>query len=200
MSNFKLGGVITKPGELQRGLFQTPQLRNGLPLPIPFLVMNGKHEGPVLGIGAMHHGDEIPGIEVIRRIINEEVKAEELRGTIVAVILTNPFAFLSAQNGTPYDWRGNPSLDAAFPGNPNGSLNERLAYRVFNEVIIRTDNYVDLHTNAYYAVEFINVQNSGEHEKSLMLRLPWVKHLVYPFVNCPQEVLYSVPTVPEYPQ
>jgi predicted deacylase len=167
MLNFEFGGVKTKPGELQRGSLQTPQLRNGLSLPIPFLVMHGKHEGPVLGIGAIHHGDEIPGIEVIRRILHEEVKADELRGTIVAVILTNPFAFLSAQNGTPYDWRGNPSLDAAFPGNPKGSLNERLAHRVFNDVIIRTDNYIDLHTNAYYAIEFINIQNSGEHREIL---------------------------------
>jgi hypothetical protein len=44
MKDFELGGVTIKPGELQRGSLQTPQLRNGLSLPIPFMVMNGKHE------------------------------------------------------------------------------------------------------------------------------------------------------------
>lgn len=185
MPDFELGGVTIKPGELKRGSLQAPQLRNGLSLPIPFMVMNGKKDGPVLGIGAMHHGDEIPGIEVVRRIMKEEVKAEELRGTIIAVLLTNPFAFLSAQNGTPYGWRGNPSLDAAFPGVPNGSLNERLAYRIFNDVVLKTDRYIDLHSNAYYAVEFIPIQNSGEHRETLDAAIAMGKAFGFPLCQLP---------------
>lgn len=185
MNSFELGGLKVKPGMLERGGLQTPELRNGLSLPIPFMVMNGAHEGPVLGLGATQHGDEIPGIEVIRRIMNEEVKPELLRGTLVALIVTNPLAFLSAQNGTPYDWRGNASLDAAFPGNPNGSLNDRLAYRVFNEVVLRTNSYVDLHSNAYHAVEFIPIQNSGDHSEALEASIAMGKAFGFPLCQLP---------------
>jgi predicted deacylase len=117
--------------------------------------------------------------------MNEEVRAETLRGTIVAVILTNPFAFLSAQNGTPYDWMGNASLDAAFPGNPNGSLNDRLAYRIFNDVVLRTDSYIDLHSNAYFAVEFIPIQNSGDHRETLDAAIAMGKAFGFPLCQLP---------------
>lgn len=185
MADFEIGGVKTGPGKLQRGSLMTPELRNGLALPIPFMVMNGKAKGPVLGIGAIQHGDEIPGIEVIRRIMNEEVRPDELRGTIVAVILTNPLAFLSGQNGTPFDWRGNQSLDAAFPGKHDGSLNDRLAYRVFNEVILTTNSYVDLHSNAYYAVEFIPIQNSSGYRETRERSIAMGKAFGFPLCQLP---------------
>ena len=90
--------------------------------------------------------------------MREEVKPRDLRGTIVAAPVVNPFAFQAGLSGTPiYSSSGNADAHAIFPGNPGGTLNDRLAHRVFTEGILRCDYYINFHSNHYPAVEFIPV-------------------------------------------
>jgi predicted deacylase len=156
VADFEIANITVAPGELKFGRMQAGQMRDGSIVTIPLMVMQGAQEGPKLWMDAAIHGDEIPGIEVIRRIMREEVKPADLRGTIVAAPVLNPFAFQAGGWATPlYGGTGNADAHAVFPGKPDGTLNERLAYRVFNDGILKCDYYINLHSNYYPAVEFI---------------------------------------------
>lgn len=145
-----------RSGELEFGSLNVGKLRDGSAVSIPLMVMNGKSEGPVLWMDAAIHGNEIPGIEVIRRIMREEVSPKELKGKIAASPVLNPFAFQAGTNWTPlYEGTGNADLHAVFPGNETGGLNEQVAHRIFAELIMKSDYYISFHSNYYPAIEFI---------------------------------------------
>jgi predicted deacylase len=156
--NYRIGEMEVAPGELKFGSLRVGEMRDGSIVSIPLMVMNGKGKGPVLWMHAAIHGDEIPGIEVIRRVMREELSPKDLKGTIVAAPVLNPFAFRAGGCWTPiYMGTGTMDLHAVFPGNPNGGLNERMAHRIFTEGMLKSDFCIDFHSNFYPAVEFIPV-------------------------------------------
>ena len=180
METFEIASVSAAPGELKFGKMRAGQMRDGSIVTIPLMVMQGAHEGPKLWIDAAIHGDEIPGIEVIRRIMREEVKPEDLRGTIVAAPVVNPFAFQAGGFATPLlGSAGNADLHAIFPGNPKGTLNDRLAHRVFTEGILKCDYYINFHSNHYPAVEFIPL-TVCEDKEVLDASLAWAEAIGMP--------------------
>lgn len=156
MANLQISDIDVAPGELKFGRLPVGQMRDGSLVSVPLMVMNGAYEGPRLWLDAAIHGDEIPGIEVIRRIMREEVNPKNLHGAIVAAPVLNPFAFQAGVGRTPL-LTGNPDAHAVFPGKPNGGVNERLAHRVFTQGILKCDYVIDIHSNFYPAVEFIPV-------------------------------------------
>lgn len=154
----EIAGLTVGPGELKFGRLLAGQWRGGEPAWIPVMVMRGAQMGPRLWIDTAIHGNEVVGIEVIRRLMREEVDPQRLRGTIVAVPVVNPFAFHVGRRGNPllYDTLDTADVHAAFPGDPQGTLNDRLAHRVFSECV-KCDYVVNIHTNTYPAVPFSGV-------------------------------------------
>jgi predicted deacylase len=175
MKVFAIADMHVSPGTLELGSLMLGETRGGMAISMPLLVLNGKAEGPKLWIDSCVHGNEIGGIEVIRRIIREEIAPTDLAGTIVGAPVLNPFAFQAGVHGTApvYATTGaNKDLNAAFPGNPNGTLNERIANRILTEGIATCDYVMSFHSNYYPAVEFSIVtrhQNSEMLEASLAL-------------------------------
>jgi len=159
MSAFEISGIHVEPGELSFGTMQVGETRGGIQIEVPLMVLNGEREGPALWMDCCVHGDEISGIEVIRRIMREEVAASELSGTIVAAPTLNALAFQIGVHGTPLQATTGSNLDlnAAFPGKPDGTLNERMAYRILHEGIGTCDYAISFHSNYYPAVEFIGL-------------------------------------------
>ncbi len=162
---FDIAGLHVPSGELVFGEFPVGQWRGGLPAMSPIMVLNGVDDGPVLWLDACIHGNEVLGIEVIRRIIREKVAAEELRGAIVAVPVVNPFAFHSGQRGTPLvqDVMDITDVHGVFPGNAEGTLNDRLAHRIFTEMM-RCDYIINLHQNTAPATPFTGVATCPDPE------------------------------------
>jgi len=121
------------------------------PVCIPLMVMRGINDGPVLGITAAVHGNELNGISVIQRLFNE-VSDEELCGTIVAVPVVNVPAFIRKKR------RFNDGVDInhIMPGKENGNVSQVYAYRFMQRFIKQLDYLMDLHTastgriNSYY--------------------------------------------------
>ena len=115
----------------------------GLSLPTPVLVINGAEPGPTLCLTSAVHGDELNGIEIVRRVMYN-IDPTRLHGKIVGVPIVNLQGF---QRGTRYlpDRR---DLNRFFPGDPNGSLASRIAHSFFNEVVTQCDLLVDLHTGS----------------------------------------------------
>lgn len=110
----------------------------------PVSVIHGRRPGPTLCLIAAIHGDELNGIEVVRRVLNE-VKSKELRGTVIGVPIVNLFGFARGTRYLP-DQR---DLNRYFPGSPGGSAASRIARRFFDQVVRHCDALVDFHTGSF---------------------------------------------------
>lgn len=131
------------PGTSTR-LEWTPNIQiAGLAQPTPVLVINGANPGPNLCLAAAIHGDELNGIEIIRRTIYD-LSPKSLSGRVIGIPIVNLQGF---QRGSRYlpDRR---DLNRHFPGNPHGSLADRIAHSLFQQVIRHCDMLVDIHTGS----------------------------------------------------
>ena len=113
--------------------------------PTPVLIAHGVNPGPVLCLTAALHGDELNGIEVVRRVLYN-IDPTELSGTVIGVPIVNLQGFRRSSRYL-VDRR---DLNRYFPGNPNGSSASRLAHSFFTQVISHCDALVDLHTGSFY--------------------------------------------------
>ena len=140
---FVMLGAEVEPGTSTR-LGWTPGIAiAGLETPVPVLVINGEQAGKTFCLTAAIHGDELNGIEVVRRVIYE-IDPKKLKGRVIGVPIVNLQGF---QRHSRYlvDRR---DLNRYFPGAPQGSLASRIAYSLFNEVITHCDALIDLHTGS----------------------------------------------------
>ncbi|QQL45944.1 succinylglutamate desuccinylase/aspartoacylase family protein [Sulfuriroseicoccus oceanibius] len=149
----KWGGKKVHPGERKRIRLKAGESFTGVGVHLPLMVWRGYEDGPVLGITAAVHGDEINGTGVIRKLI-EEPPFVLKRGSLVLVPVVNVMGFERHSRYTP-DRR---DLNRSFPGSKKGSLTGRLAHLVMKEVISRCDYMVDLHTAAVRRTNFPNVR------------------------------------------
>ncbi|WP_227515436.1 succinylglutamate desuccinylase/aspartoacylase domain-containing protein [Marinobacter salinus] len=141
--NFTLLGNEVLPATSTR-LAWSPGIQiAGLSQPTPVLVVNGAKAGPTLCLTGAIHGDELNGIEIIRRTMYD-LEPEKLSGRVVGVPIVNLPGF---QQGSRYlpDRR---DLNRHFPGSPEGSLADRIAHSLFENIIRRCDMLVDIHTGS----------------------------------------------------
>ncbi len=118
---------------------------DGAPSSTPVIAVNGKFRGPVICMTGAIHGDEINGVESIRRIVRD-IQPDDLSGSIIAIPIVNQMAFRQGSRYLP-DRR---DLNRFFPGRPNGSAASRLAYSLFTKVIQACDALVDFHTGSFH--------------------------------------------------
>ncbi|KAA2218683.1 succinylglutamate desuccinylase/aspartoacylase family protein [Maribacter flavus] len=109
---------------------------------IPVTVIHGLKSGPVLGVTAGVHGYEYPPILAAQQI-NKNLDPSTLKGTVILVQAANvPGFFGRSPNLNPLDDK---NLNRVFPGSPTGSITERMAYTITEEVISKSDFFVDVH-------------------------------------------------------
>jgi predicted deacylase len=123
-------------------------------------VVHGKRPGPVLFICAAIHGDEINGVEIIRRLLKQPA-INRIRGTILAIPIVNVYGFLNHSRYLP-DGR---DLNRSFPGSDQGSLTGRLADRFLNEIVLKSDYGIDLHTGARHRSNFPQIRADLDMEQ-----------------------------------
>ncbi len=120
------------------------QTVEGILSPTPVLVLHGAKAGPTLCLTAAVHGDELNGIEIVRRVLYH-LDVKKLSGTIIGVPIVNLQGFHRASRYLT-DRR---DLNRYFPGNPKGSSASRIAHSFFNRIISHCDALVDLHTGSF---------------------------------------------------
>lgn len=140
---FVLLGAEIPPSTSTRLQWKPVSDISDLSVPTPVLVINGANDGPTLCLTAAVHGDELNGIEIIRRVMYN-IDPTLLNGKLIGVPVVNLLGFQRNSRYLP-DRR---DLNRAFPGEPNGSLAARIAYSLFNEVISKCDRLIDLHTGS----------------------------------------------------
>ena len=139
----EIGGVTVQPGQRRYVDLPLPPLYTHTSVAMPVHVINGKQAGPVIFVTAAIHGDEINGIEIIRRLLATKALAR-MSGTLIAVPVVNVYGFVSQSRYLP-DRR---DLNRSFPGSEKGSMAARLADTLMREIVEKCTHGIDLHTAA----------------------------------------------------
>lgn len=141
----EIGGQTIGPGTRTTLDLPVADLYTHAKLTMPVNVIRGRRSGPVLFVSAAVHGDELNGVEIIRRLLRLK-GLENLRGTLIAVPIVNVHGFLRHSRYLP-DRR---DLNRCFPGTSKGSVAARLAKVFVDEIVSKADYGIDLHTGAIH--------------------------------------------------
>lgn len=139
----RIGTLDVLAGRSDVGELPVSRLVSGTEIAMPLRVVHGRFDGPTLWLSAAIHGDEVAGVDIIRRVL-EKLDARTLRGTVIAVPIVNVHGFLGGDRYLP-DRR---DLNRSFPGSPTGSLAGRIAHLFMTEIVERSDVGIDLHTGS----------------------------------------------------
>jgi len=160
-----VGNVTVTRGEIRKGVIKGVELFNNVSVDVPVIVLNGAKEGPTLLLMSTQHGTEIQGIEVIRRVMREQVKPMNLRGAVIAIPVGNPLAFMHSQY---LSWIDNLDVGGVRADRPEGNTTERLAYALWKEAWSKASLIVNIHCNTRpdsLIYQWINVGNEATREK-----------------------------------
>lgn len=136
-----INGDKIPPGNSKQVKINIARLPTGTLIDIPVHVFNAKKPGPVVLIQAGLHGDEINGVETLRRML-EGNSFELIKGAVVVVPIVNVFGFIHFSRDVP----DGKDVNRSFPGRRSGSLASRIAYHYTNEILPQIDFGIDLHT------------------------------------------------------
>jgi len=162
MSVFKIGGLSLQPGTTERIELEVSVLANSTRFDLPVHVVHGDKPGPCFFMSAALHGDEIQGVEIIRRVLSA-LRGKALAGTVLAVPIVNSFGFLTHSRYMP-DRR---DLNRSFPGSDRGSLASLLADLFFSQVVARAKFGIDYHTAALHRTNLPQIRLTP-HEPELL--------------------------------
>lgn len=140
---FVINGQDIQPGDRVTLELPVPQLYTRTPISMPVHVLRGKRSGPRLFVSAAVHGDELNGVEIIRRLMTQP-GLKRLRGVLLCIPIVNVYGVIHHSRYLP-DRR---DLNRSFPGNARGSLAARLAHQFMTEIVLRCTHGIDLHTGS----------------------------------------------------
>jgi len=163
MASFSIAGHSVAKGERVNINVPISKMYTDIDVAMPIVVTRGHREGPCLFVCAAIHGDELNGIEIIRRLLKVNMKG--LKGTLITVPIVNPLGVLNQSRYMP-DRR---DLNRCFPGSAKGSLAARSAHLFFNEVVIKSNYGIDLHTGAIHRSNTPQVRANLQDDETLNL-------------------------------
>ena len=162
--NITIGGMTVKPGQNKLVQIGIDRLPTGTMIDIPVYVFNSKKPGPTILIQAGLHGDEINGIEIVRRLLAEK-KLNIIKGAVIAVPILNIFGFIHFSRDVP----DGKDVNRSFPGTKSGSMASRIAYHYTSEILPHVDMGIDLHTGGGQRHNYPQIRFTEEDENSIRL-------------------------------
>ena len=145
MNVLTIGGEEILPGERRQLALTVAKLYDFTDMKIPVEVVRGTEEGPTLFVSAAIHGDEINGVDIVRRLLKHRA-LKSIKGTLIAIPIVNVFGFNDKSRYLP-DRR---DLNRSFPGAEHGSLASQIAYMFRTEIVSQSNYGIDLHTGAIH--------------------------------------------------
>lgn len=166
------------PGKGAELNLDVAKLHTSTPIQVPVIVHRAKNDGPTLLLMAGMHGDEINGMEIIRRVIRKGWNKPNA-GTVICIPVFNIFGFLNVSRELP-DGR---DLNRSFPGSNSGSLASQFAYHFMKEIAPVVDYVIDFHTGSAQRNNFSQIRCVFSDEESLALAQvfnpPFIIHSSY---------------------
>ena len=160
----RINGESIAPGSSVTLELPLPHLYTRTPMTMPVHVRRGRRAGPTLFVCAAVHGDELNGVEIIRRLMKRRA-LKSIHGTIIAAPIVNVYGVIDRSRYLP-DRR---DLNRSFPGSGRGSLAARLADLFMTEIVARCTHGIDLHTGALHRGNLPQVRGKLDDEETLRL-------------------------------
>lgn len=161
---FVILGKEILPGKGAQLNLDVAKLHTTTPVLVPVIVQRAKVDGPTVLLMAGLHGDEINGVEIIRRFLRKGFNKPDV-GTIICLPVFNIFGFLNLKRELP-DGR---DLNRSFPGSQSGSLAAQFAYHFMKEIAPHIDYVVDFHTGSAMRNNYPQIRCVMKDEESLEL-------------------------------
>lgn len=161
---FEIGSHRIAAGTRQTVELPVSVLSDHTPASMPVHIAHGRQSGPTLFVSAAVHGDEIIGVEIVRRLLRAP-NLDRLKGTLLAVPIVNSFGFMNHSRYLP-DRR---DLNRSFPGSAGGSLAARLASIFMKEIVMRSDVGIDLHSAAIHRTNLPQIRVSPSKADTMKL-------------------------------
>ena len=159
-----INGQAIAPGSTETIDLPIANLHTHTPITMPVKVVRGRRDGPRLFVSAAIHGDELNGVEIIRRLLKHSA-LKRLRGTLIAIPIVNVYGVIHHSRYLP-DRR---DLNRVFPGSEEGSLASRLAHLFMSEIVANCTHGIDLHTGALHRANLPHIRADMEHEETAEL-------------------------------
>lgn len=152
------------PGEEVQIDIRIARLPSHTWIDLPVFVYRSKIEGPSLLLTAGIHGDEINGIEIVRKLITRKMISPD-RGTVIAIPLVNVYGFINSSRNLP----DGKDLNRCFPGGNVGSLAKQIAHIIMSDIMPNIDYGVDFHTGGSRISNYPQIRALLNNEKNLEL-------------------------------
>lgn len=173
-----LDGEKIKPGSSKIIYLPMPKLYDGTPVMLPIHVISGHEDGPTLCITAAIHGDEVNGVEIIRRLLQRK-GLTKIKGNIIAIPIVNVYGFLYEKRYL-MDRR---DLNRSFPGSAKGSLASILANIICKQILSQSTHVIDLHTGSHHRFNLpqirANLDMPGIEELAHAFNVPVILHSTF---------------------
>jgi predicted deacylase len=159
--NLVVCGTRFFPGDRKIVQVDVGKLYDFTEMNIPVEVVCGAKDGPVLFLSGALHGDEINGVEIIRRVLRR-LSTKKMKGTVLAVPVVNVFGFNTRSRYLP-DRR---DLNRSFPGNARGSLAAQMAKKFMKEIVKKSTHGIDFHTGAIHRFNIPQIRASTDDPRT----------------------------------
>lgn len=164
LSAFQIAGKKVVAGQRRTIELPVSVLSDHTPATLSVHVVHGRKPGPTLFVSAAVHGDEIIGVEIVRRLLRTP-HLDRINGTLLAIPIVNAYGFMNHSRYLP-DRR---DLNRSFPGSQSGSLAARLANIFMNEIVKRSDYGIDLHSAAIHRSNLPQIRVSPSKPETMDL-------------------------------
>jgi len=164
-NRFHICGETVLPGQSSTITASIARLPSRTAIDLPIYVFRSREPGPIVLLSGGLHGDEINGVEIVRRMLERKTFKKLLRGTVVAVPVMNIFGFLNFSREVP----DGKDINRSFPGQVNGSLASRVAHFLTKNIISTVDVGVDFHTGGASRHNYPQVRYAAQDPKAFDL-------------------------------
>lgn len=164
MQKITIAGQEIRPGEFREIDINIARLPSHTQIDTPIYISRGMEDGPVLALMAGMHGDEINGMEIVRRILDGGLHQPK-RGTVVCMPIVNIYGFLNYSREVP----DGKDINRSFPGSRYGSLASRVAYHLMKEVVPYIDYGIDFHTGGAMRANYPQIRAVLEDNRNAEL-------------------------------
>lgn len=143
------------------------KLASGTKIDLPIYVFRSTEPGPVVLLSGGLHGDEVNGIEIVRRLVSGETLKHLQIGSVIAIPIMNIYGFLNFSREVP----DGKDINRSFPGSITGSLAARVAYNLTHKVLKEIDFGIDFHTGGASRYNYPQIRYAPKDEKAKAIAL-----------------------------
>jgi len=156
-----------QPGQSRLVHIGVSRLPSGTKINIEAHVFRSENPGPVMLVLGGVHGDEINGIEIVRRAVKSEMFNQLEKGSVIAIPVLNVFGFINFSRELP----DGKDVNRSFPGNSKGSLASRVASALSKQILPLIDFGIDFHTGGASVYNYPQIRVSETDPSAIDLAM-----------------------------